>query len=248
MFDEFVKRVSGGALGRIPTLELTARAVGDCCGSVITGDFVECGVWGGAHPALMALVSRSLGFRNTIHLFDSFIGIPKGGPDDDCTITDLVGRAFACVGCADTGAIEVDGVDRMCPCCRGQKRQTPIEPSGVSAVSEEDVRKNMAMWCVDTHGMMFHKGWFQNTVPAAVVAGKIPRGIAILRLDGDLYESTRVCLEHLHPLVVKGGYVIIDDYALTGCRKAVTEYLGQHDIRPNIIEVKGGGGPVYYRK
>lgn len=248
MFDEFVKRVAGGALGRIPTLELTARAVGDCCGSVITGDFVECGVWGGAHPALMALITQSMGWRKTIHLFDSFRGIPKGGPNDDFTITDLVGRAIACVTCGDTGAIEVDGSDRMCPECRGEKRMPPIQESGISVVSQEDVRKNMAMWGAWTHDMVFHEGWFQDTVPAAVKAGRFPRGIAILRLDGDLYESTRVCLEYLHPLVIVGGYVIIDDYALAGCHKAVTEYLGQHDLRPRIIEVKDGGGPVYYRK
>ena len=68
----------------------------------------------------------------------------------------------------------------------------------------------------------FHVGWFQNTVP--VDAGKLGP-IALLRLDGDWYDSTKVCLEHLYPLLSRGGIVIMDDYwAWEGCLKATDEY------------------------
>ena len=50
--------------------------------------------------------------------------------------------------------------------------------------------------------------------------------IAALRLDGDLYASTKVCVDVLVPKVSKGGWVIVDDYHLSGCRQAVTEALG----------------------
>jgi hypothetical protein len=66
------------------------------------------------------------------------------------------------------------------------------------------------------------KGWFSDTVPTF----KPPSEIAVLRLDGDWYDSTRVCLEHLVPFVADHGVVIIDDYyEFDGCARAVNEYL-----------------------
>lgn len=68
----------------------------------------------------------------------------------------------------------------------------------------------------------FLKGWFQETMPKD--SSQISQ-IAILRLDGDWYDSTRVCLEFLYDKVVPGGFVIIDNYgAYEGCRKAVAEF------------------------
>jgi O-methyltransferase len=66
------------------------------------------------------------------------------------------------------------------------------------------------------------KGWFNDTVPAF----EPPCEIAVLRLDGDWYDSTRVCLENLVPFVADQGLVIIDDYyEWDGCARAVNEYL-----------------------
>jgi O-methyltransferase len=68
----------------------------------------------------------------------------------------------------------------------------------------------------------YHVGWFQDTV--AEVAKTIGP-IALLRLDGDWYESTKICLEALYQKVNKGGIVVIDDYgAFEGCRRAVDEF------------------------
>ena len=77
---------------------------------------------------------------------------------------------------------------------------------------------------------MYHPGWFHETV-----ASMMQTPIAVLRLDGDLYESTKVCLEHLLPLVSPGGWVIIDDFDLSGARKAVLEIAG------------GRMGPTYWQ-
>jgi hypothetical protein len=62
------------------------------------------------------------------------------------------------------------------------------------------------------------KGFFHNTL--------IPENIdnigeiAVLRLDGDWYESTMTCLKHLFPKVVKGGLIILDDYyRVLSCRE-----------------------------
>jgi len=70
----------------------------------------------------------------------------------------------------------------------------------------------------------FHliKGWFNQTLPDL----NIEEPIAILRLDGDWYESTIDCLKHLYPKVNRGGLIILDDYfAWDGCSRAVHDYL-----------------------
>ncbi len=73
----------------------------------------------------------------------------------------------------------------------------------------------------------FVVGWFEDTVPRWTA----PEPIALLRLDGDWYDSTMVCLDHLVPQLAPGGYVIIDDYyAWGGCAKAVHQWLARAGI------------------
>lgn len=77
------------------------------------------------------------------------------------------------------------------------------------------------------------KGWFQDTI----VKHKNDIGkIALLRLDGDFYESTKVVMEKLYENVITGGVVIIDDYgAFDGCKLAVDEYLAAQNAPLPII-------------
>lgn len=83
------------------------------------------------------------------------------------------------------------------------------------------------------------KGWFQDTLPAAREGvGKI----ALLRLDGDWYDSTMCCLENLFDQVVAGGHVIIDDYhSCYGARRATDEFLARRGIRPELSPDGRGG-------
>lgn len=70
------------------------------------------------------------------------------------------------------------------------------------------------------------KGLFQKTLPACTV-----EKIAVLHIDGDWYESVRVCLDHLYDRVSPGGIIQIDDYGhWEGARKAVDEFLRQRAI------------------
>ena len=83
------------------------------------------------------------------------------------------------------------------------------------------------------------KGWFQDTIPG--IREKVDK-IAVLRLDGDWYESTKIPLENFYPLVVQGGFVIIDDYATCfGSRKAVDEFRTLHRIESLLIPDGRGG-------
>jgi len=79
------------------------------------------------------------------------------------------------------------------------------------------------------------RGLFDQTLP-----GFVPRSpIAILRLDGDWYESTMTCLTHLYPYVAKGGLIIIDDYhTWDGCSRAVHDYLSRQGVADRISQFR----------
>lgn len=115
--------------------------------------------------------------------------------------------------------------------------------SGESVSSLENTQKFMQAWKIESERLVYHVGWFKDTVPVAEIDS-----IAILRLDGDLYESTKVCLKYLYPKLSAKGFCIIDDYALSGCRMAVSEYLGKNQLEPNIKKIEGGNGASYFRK
>ncbi len=87
---------------------------------------------------------------------------------------------------------------------------------------EEDAKHAMTRSGADS--VVIKKGWFSQTLPS-YDGGEI----AVLRLDGDWYESTMDCLNYLFPKVTEGGLIIIDDYyTYAGCSRAVHDYLAQH--------------------
>jgi O-methyltransferase len=94
--------------------------------------------------------------------------------------------------------------------------------AGEAKCSLSAVMENMRAWKIPARVIVYHPGLFERTVPLATRDG-IVKEIAFLRLDGDLYRSTTVCMEHLYPKVQRGGWVCVDDFNLSGCRKAVLE-------------------------
>lgn len=108
-----------------------------------------------------------------------------------------------------------------------------LETSGISSYSLNIVTDKLKEWGV-FENVILVEGWFQDTIPLNTL-----NEICMLRLDGDMYESTKICLEFLYPKVSKGGVVIIDDYNLEGCRRAVHEYLDKENIKVELIEVAG---------
>ena len=98
------------------------------------------------------------------------------------------------------------------------------------AVSLPVVRENFRRYDLLDDQVRFLKGWFKDTLPDAPI-----KRLAILRLDGDLYESTMDALVSLYPKLSIGGYIIVDDYgALEPCRQAVHDYRQEHGITEPI--------------
>lgn len=103
------------------------------------------------------------------------------------------------------------------------------------AVDLDSVRANFAAYGLLDPSVRFLKGWFKDTLPAAPV-----ERLAIMRLDGDYYESTHDALTSLYDKLSPGGYVIIDDYgedAWTYCRRAVDEFRDARHITDELIRV-----------
>jgi O-methyltransferase len=112
----------------------------------------------------------------------------------------------------------------------------------VLAVTEDAVKANFRRYGLLDDRVRFLRGWFKDTLPSAPI-----ERIALLRLDGDLYESTIQALDALYPRLSTGAFCIIDDYhAIQACRQAVTDYRAQHRILADITEIDGSG--VFWRK
>ena len=80
----------------------------------------------------------------------------------------------------------------------------------------------------------FVQGWFDRTLPGY----QPPTQISVLRLDGDWYESTMACLQHLYKHMAKGGVIIIDDYyAWDGCSRAVHDFLAAEKLALRIRQL-----------
>jgi hypothetical protein len=112
------------------------------------------------------------------------------------------------------------------------------------SVSREEVENNFNAYGLLDENVEFLVGWFKDTLPKAPI-----NKIAVLRLDGDMYESTIDAMEALYHKISPNGYVIVDDYhAVEGCKLAIHDYLDQHcqGESVNIEEIDGTG--VFWKK
>ena len=113
---------------------------------------------------------------------------------------------------------------------------------GLLKVDADAVRANFARYGLLDDQVGFLEGWFCDTLPDAPIDE-----LAVLRLDGDLYQSTMDALDALEPKVADGGFVIVDDYGgWASCRAAVDDYRNAHGITATIETVDWTG--VWWRK
>ncbi len=211
--DKWLDNVALAALSSKETLLATFDLARNVIERGIPGDFVECGVFGGAQCAAMARALMGPNWKGgpihgtltrRVHLFDSFQGIPASGEHD------------------------------------AEWTHAP----GVSICTLEAVKDHMTEWGIPDELLVYHPGWFERTLTCICgddetdplcPAETCPESIALLRLDADLYESTKICVEELYPLVSPGGWIIVDDFSLSGARKA-------------FLEVVPDTGPVYMQR
>lgn len=109
------------------------------------------------------------------------------------------------------------------------------------AVSAGEVRGNFARYGLLDDQVEFIEGYFQDTL-----AGAALDQLAVVRLDGDMYESTIVALEALYPKLSVGGYLVVDDYSVSSCRLAVDDYRRDNAITEPLREIDWTGR--YWRR
>ncbi|MFT6500449.1 MAG: O-methyltransferase [Crocinitomicaceae bacterium] len=112
----------------------------------------------------------------------------------------------------------------------------------ILSCSLEEVQHNFKVYGLLDDQVKFIPGWFKDTLPTAPV-----QQISLLRLDGDLYESTFTALKYLYPNVSSGGFVIVDDYnAFPYCKAAVDAFRKEYKIEESMIEIDKEA--IYWRK
>jgi len=162
----------------------------------IPGDLVECGVWRGGSVQAVALTLL------------------------DMQVTDRTLHLY------DTFAGMPPPTERDRRIHDAQPAEhllaTQDRDSEVWAVAGlDDVREGMAETGYPAERIQFHEGMVEQTLP-----GSAPEQIALLRLDTDWYESTRIEMETLYHRLSAGGVLILDDYGhWEGARQAVDEFL-----------------------
>jgi hypothetical protein len=110
------------------------------------------------------------------------------------------------------------------------------------AVSLEGVQSNFARYDLLDEQVRFLKGWFRDTLPVAPI-----ERLAVLRLDGDMYESTMDALVNLYGKLSPGGFVILDDFNhVQSCNDAVADFRTERQIEEKIFPIHGWGG--FWRK
>ena len=161
-------------------------------------------------------------------------GVWRGGA---CIMMRAVLRAY---GIANRRVIAADSFAGFPPPSPGVQADAAFH---LHTYADFAVPLDQVKWAFARYGLLddqvvFLEGLFKDTLPKAPV-----ETLAVLRLDGDMYESTRDGLVNLYHRLSIGGTLIADDYYLFECqRKAVDEFRAAHEITDPIIRIDDYGG------
>lgn len=198
-FDSIFRRCQSETMTSAERAYALYKAVQHVTDAGIDGAFVECGVWRGGSVMVMAETLTARGCTDRdIFLYDTFDGMTEPTPVD----------------------INIRGHDA----CGLLEQTSKGEGNNVWAYAGlETVQNNLRRTPYPWDRFHFVRGPVETTLQEVV-----PPKIALLRLDTDWYESTRIELEILYPRLQPGGVIIIDDYGhWQGARKAVDEYFSR---------------------
>lgn len=216
-----LKKYGSVAYSTFDTILNTYNTTKNIIDNKVPGVIVECGVAAGAQIAVMHQCCLDNNVSIPIYAFDSFEGIPIASKDDD----------------------DQPGIGPITEHVEYNDPRELLKTSGITVHSLENTSWTIKQWFPTSYNnFIYVKGWFQDTV------GDFKTPISLLRLDGDLYESTKVCLESLFPLLQPNGILIIDDWGLGGCQKACLEYF---KTRTDIVELdikRDFNDPKYFKK
>src|SRR4051812_2738848 len=200
-------------------LDNIQELVTDVLGNGTPGDLIETGVWRGGSTIFMRGILKAYGVTDrSVWVADSFEGFPST---------------------EEQGASERSFSSPELANLRGYQTRTYAAAFQASleqvmeGVSFEEVQARFDRYGLLDEQVKFLRGWFRDTLPSAPI-----ERLALLRLDGDLYDSTYDALDALYPRLSVGGYAIVDDYGwVEECRKAVRDYFDAHGIKAALRRV-----------
>ena len=177
----------------------------------VAGDFVECGVWRGGNAIAAKMIFDAYGSNKKVWLFDTFAGMTQPSESD----FNIASRQPA--------------INKF----YATQRNTHNEWCYASLA---DVKNNFVIAGADLTNVRFVVG---DVLQTLADQANLPQQIAVLRLDTDWYESSKIEMEVLYPLLSTNGVLLIDDYDnWAGQRKAIDEYFAQPEItKPNLHRV-----------
>lgn len=111
------------------------------------------------------------------------------------------------------------------------QKDTELSEVDYLAAPLDNVEESFARLGFD-RGVRFIPGFFEHTLP-----GLRQNNWSLVRLDADTYEATWVALSSLYPGLAPGGYLIVDDYVVPECRRAVDEFRRRHHIEEPVQDV-----------
>lgn len=193
----------------------------------VPGDFLEAGVARGGAAIMMAGLLRA--YRQTarrVWVADSFDGLPRSAKSG-------VGRGSY----SDPYWGRITALSREDP-----EAFDRIRAAASRGTSLDEVRDTFCRYGLLNERVRFLPGWFRSSLDTPDIGP-----LAILRVDADLYDSTRDVLTALYPRVVDRGFVIIDDYGrFSECEKAVSDYLTS--VRKTITPTWVDADCIFWRK
>lgn len=204
--------------GLVYTFNLTLYVVKN----KIAGDIVETGCWKGGSAAAIYFALKQLNSNKKIYLYDSFMGLPNLTKKD----LDDKSNTFNSKNLKREWKVKDDEFS-------GKMR--PLESSALKAELNDINHLFFKLLKAKKSQVIINQGWFIDSFQNA--ESKKIKKISLLRLDADLYESTKIALDTFYTRVQNGGVIIIDDYSIPGCKKACHDFFNKNSIKPLLIPI-----------
>lgn len=185
-------------MGSTENLYATALACRYIVNMEIEGDFVECGVYRGGHSIIAAEIFKRFGANKKVFLFDTFRGMTEPTEKDFKLSTGI-------------------------PALLKYKANIKKDHISWAYSSLEEVRNNFNKLKLADSNIIFIEGDVLQTIPSSM---NLFKSISFLRLDTDWFDSTKIELDFLYPILSKSGVIVIDDYgSWAGSKRATDEYF-----------------------
>lgn len=188
-----------------PKLENIAEGLLSIRNAGVSGRYIEAGVALGGSAILIGKLKPA---GAALDLYDVFAMIPPPGENDGEDAHKRYQEIASGTSVGLGGKTYYGYIDKLIDVVKSNLRQFGLEP--------------------DKDNINFIPGLFEDTLK--------PAGpIAFAHVDCDWYDSVKVCIERISPLLSPGALIVFDDYSsYSGCRRAVDEWLAR-DAQMEVV-------------